>query len=117
MAEETVNINPDGSTTFEGGSAAGGEESTMPPVAEPGMDEETIKQVVKGTDPALYLLLAVVLIGFIYFLYTRKARADVEDEFFASLEEEKVRRRILCCELKIVEAVACVVKEEECLET
>ncbi|KAG7356001.1 preprotein translocase subunit Sec66 domain containing protein [Nitzschia inconspicua] len=92
MAEETVNINPDGSTTFEGGAGAGtgGEESTMPPVADtPGMDEETIQQVVKGTDPAIYLLLAVVLIGFLYFLYTRKARADAEDEFFASLEEEK----------------------------
>lgn len=64
----------------------------MPPVegADPGMDEETIQEVVKGTDPAIYLLLAAVLIGFLYFLYTRKARADAEDEFFANLEDEKV---------------------------
>lgn len=96
MAEETVNINPDGSTTFEGSGATGGggEESTMPPVADeqPGIDEETMEEVIKGTDPAIYLLLAVVLIGFLYFLYTRKARADGEDEFFATLEDEKVRR-------------------------
>jgi cbb3-type cytochrome oxidase subunit 3 len=90
MAEETVNVNPDGSTTFEG-SAAGGDESTMPPVDE-GPDEETMEEVVmKGTDPAFYLLMAVVLIGFLYFLYKRKARADQEDEFFANLEDEKVR--------------------------
>ncbi|KAL3906957.1 MAG: hypothetical protein SGILL_009067, partial [Bacillariaceae sp.] len=90
MAEETVNVNPDGSTTFEGNGGAGGEESTMPPVEDPDMmDEETIQEIVKGTDPAIYLLLAVVLIGFLYFLYTRKVRADQEDEFFASLEEEK----------------------------
>jgi hypothetical protein len=90
MAEETVNVNPDGSTTFEGSGGATGEESTMPPVTDPGMEEETLQEIVKGTDPAIYLLLAAVLIGFLYFLYTRKARADVEDEFFASLEEEKV---------------------------
>ena len=89
MAEETVNVNPDGSTTFEG-SAAGGEESTMPPVEDPMVDEETIQEVAKGTDPAIYLLLTVVLIGFLYFMYTRKVRADAEDEFFVSLEEEKV---------------------------
>lgn len=93
MAEETVNINPDGSTTFEGDAAGGGEESTMPPVegADPGMDEETVQEIVKGTDPAIYLFLAALLIGFLYFLYTRKARADAEDEFFANLEDEKVR--------------------------
>mmetsp|Transcript_4557 Transcript_4557/g.7080 ORF Transcript_4557/g.7080 Transcript_4557/m.7080 type:complete len:295 (-) Transcript_4557:90-974(-) len=92
MAEETVNVNPDGSTTFEGG-----EESTMPPVEDPagaGFDEETVDQVVQGTDPAIYLLMAVVLIGFIYFLYTRKARADQEDEFFASLEDEKFNLKL-----------------------
>ena len=33
MAEETVNVNPDGSTTFEGG-----EESTMPPVEDAGAE-------------------------------------------------------------------------------
>jgi hypothetical protein len=96
MAEQTVNVNPDGTTTFEGsdgsGAAGGGEESTMPPiVAEPGIDE----QIVKGTDPAIYLLLAAVLIGFLYYLYTRKAKADAEDEFFANLEDEKVSVSLL----------------------
>jgi hypothetical protein len=90
MVEQTVNVNADGSTTFEGsdgsGANGGGEESTMPPVAEPGIEQE----IVKGTDPAIYLLLAAVLIGFLYYLYTRKARADAEDEFFANLEDEKV---------------------------
>jgi hypothetical protein len=100
MAEQTVNVNPDGSTTFEGndGSGAaggGGEESTMPP----DIDDE----IVKGTDPAIYLLLAAVLIGFLYYLYTRKARADAEDEFFANLEDEKVRTYYRCCILLLPE--------------
>lgn len=93
MAEETVTVDPDGSTHYE---SAGGEESTMPPVDEganstEGMfDEETMEEVVKGTDPAIYLLLAAILIGVFYFLYLRKKKADEEDEFFSNLDGEKV---------------------------
>lgn len=90
MAEE-VKIDPDGSTHFEGG-----EESTMPPVEETinetegVFDEETVEKLVKGTDPAIYLLLALVIIGLFYFLYSRRSKEESEDDFFANLDGEKV---------------------------
>jgi hypothetical protein len=90
MAEE-VKIDPDGSTHFEGG-----EESTMPPVEETinetegVFDEETVEELVKGTDPAIYLLLALVIIGVFYFLYSRRSKEESEDDFFANLDGEKV---------------------------
>jgi hypothetical protein len=90
MAEE-VKIDPDGTTHFEGG-----EESTMPPVEETTdgtegvFDKETVEELVKGTDPALYLLLAVAILGLFYFLYWRRAKEQVEDDFFANLDGEKV---------------------------
>lgn len=87
---ENVNINPDGSTTFEGG------ESTMPPGAEDagadgteGVFEETMEEVVKGGDPAIYLVLVAILLGLLYFVYKRKSRDD-EDEFFSNLDGGKV---------------------------
>jgi hypothetical protein len=88
---ENVNINPDGSTTFEG------EESTMPPAEDAGagaegvFDEETMEEVAKGGDPAIYLLLVVLLLGLLYFVYKRKSSQD-EDEFFSNLDGEKVSR-------------------------
>jgi len=79
MTEETVNVNPDGSTTFDDGGAAGADgEST----SEGDFDEEMMEEVVKGIDPAIYLLIAVILGGFIYFLYVRKSRE--EDEYFSN---------------------------------
>ena len=90
MAEE-IKIDPDGSTHFEGG-----EESTMPPVEETtdgtegAFDEETIEELVKGTDPAIYLLVSVILIGLFYFLYWRRSKEQNEDDFFANLDGEKV---------------------------
>jgi hypothetical protein len=96
MAEETVNVNPDGSTTFE--SAGADESTTFPPVEDPvnGTEgifgEETMEEVAKGTDPAIYLLLASILIGFLYYLYIRRSRKENEDEFFSNLDGEKVGR-------------------------
>ena len=90
MAQE-IKIDPDGSTHFEGG-----EESTMPPVEEAtdgtegAFDEETIEELVKGTDPAIYLLVSVILIGLFYFLYWRRSKEENEDDFFNNLDGEKV---------------------------
>lgn len=94
MDEETVNVNPDGSTTFEGG------ESTMPPVEDAGeagtegvFDEETMAEVAKGGDPAIYLLLVVVLLGILYFIYKRKSPED-DDDFFDGLDGEKFNLKL-----------------------
>ena len=86
MTEETVNINPDGSTTFEDGSeGAGGSEGEYTTAGE-GFDEDTAEEVAKGIDPAIYLLLAVILGGFLYFLYVRKSRSD-EDDYFSDYDK------------------------------
>jgi hypothetical protein len=90
MAEETVNVNPDGSTTFEGS-----EESTMPPMEDAGseegvFDEETMAEA-DGNFRAILFLMVVFALVILYFIYLRKSRDD-EDEFFSSLDGEKVRR-------------------------
>jgi len=85
MAEETVNVNPDGSTEFGGGGA--GEESTMPPMEDAGTDE-AFKEAV-GTDSAFYLLFLAIALGIIFFVYYRRSRED-SDDFFSNLDGEKV---------------------------
>lgn len=83
MVEETVNINPDGSTTFEGG------ESTMPPAEDAGEGAgEAFEEIAQGGDPAIYLLLVVVLLGVLYYIYKRKSKED-EDDFFDNLDGSK----------------------------
>lgn len=88
MAEETVNVNPDGSTTFDG---AAGDESTMPPADDAGA-EGAFEQVTAaaGTDPMLYLLLVAIALGILFFIYYRRSKED-EDDFFTNLDGEKVR--------------------------
>jgi cbb3-type cytochrome oxidase subunit 3 len=103
MAEEAT-INPDGSTTFEHDTT----DNTMPPVGESGGagddggdgsggfgDDETMgdaaqKAVQSGIDPAFFLLIGVIVLGIVFFLYRRKAKADEDDEFFSNLDGEKV---------------------------
>ena len=97
MAEETVNVNPDGSTTFDGDAGYGGEESTMPPVMDDAEGGPAMDEVVKGIDPAIYLLLAVAVVAFLYFLYSRKSRSESDDEFFSNLDGEKVSASTWVC--------------------
>ena len=85
MAEETVNVNPDGSTTFEGA----GDESTMPPVEDAGADG-AFEKAVAGTDPLFYLALVACALGVLFFIYYRRSKED-EDDFFTNLDGEKVR--------------------------
>lgn len=82
MTEETVNVNPDGSTTFEDDGADAGAEGTA---GEDGFDgaEEMMEEVVEGIDPAIYLLIAIVVGGFLYFLYKRRSRSE-DDEYFSN---------------------------------
>lgn len=81
MVEQTVNVDPDGSTTFEG--AEGASDGAEP-------DEETMEEAITGIDPAIYLLVAFVLGALLYFLYTRKSRAN-EDDYFSSYEKFNIK--------------------------
>lgn len=86
-AQETVTVNPDGSTTFEG---------STPPVDDPSMNDEGAgfaEEAIlsKGTDPAISLLFLAILLGVLYYMYIRRSRQDNEDDFFSNLDGEKVR--------------------------
>lgn len=93
-----VNVEPDGSTTFDDAADAGaGQEEAFDTgdagegmggeEGEPGFEEI----VEKGIDPAIYLLVIVVifLVGFV--IYQRKKKEEEEDDFFSNLDGEKVR--------------------------
>eukprot|EP00934_Nitzschia_sp_Nitz4_P004023 Nitzschia sp. Nitz4//scaffold58_size112336//8320//9458//NITZ4_004014-RA/size112336-augustus-gene-0.15-mRNA-1//-1//CDS//3329554932//4013//frame0 len=88
MAEETVNVNPDGSYTYQGEDAG----STMPPAAE----EEPIMEAVakSSTDPAFYLLLVMVVLGVLYYVYRTRSKQDDDDEFFSNLDGEKFNLKL-----------------------
>lgn len=90
MPEETVNINPDGSTTFEDGSGGAGGAEGEYATADEGFDEEATEEVAKGIDPAIYLLLAVILGGFLYFLYVRRSRSD-DDDYFSDYDKFNIK--------------------------
>jgi len=94
MDTEEATVNPDGSTTFndagDGADSAGAADEDMP-----GMDE-TVEDIVKGTDPAFYLALAVVAIFAIFiFLQLRKKRKNAEvDDFFSNLDGDKFNLKL-----------------------
>ena len=80
---EEATINPDGSTTFEDASggadydASGGAnyENTTFDDSDgiPNMDEQSAEEIIKGTDPALYLAIAVACFVVIFvFIQIRK---------------------------------------------
>lgn len=92
-----VNVEPDGSTTFEdaAGDAGAGQEEAFTGGEDDGMGGEEAgeafeEMVEKGIDPAIYLLVIVVifLIGFV--IYQRKKKEEEEDDFFSNLDGEKV---------------------------
>lgn len=78
-----MNVDPDGSTTFEG---AGAEEET----AGEGFEEEMMEEVVTGVDPAIYLLVAFVVGAILYFLYLKKSRSN-EDDYFSTYEKFNIK--------------------------
>jgi len=87
MVEQTVNVDPDGSTTFEG--AEGAEDASDGFEGET-FDEETMEEVVTGVDPAIYLLLAFVVGAILYFLYLRRSRSN-EDDYFSSYDKFNIK--------------------------
>ena len=106
MSAEEATINPDGSATFDeeppiaaddagAGSAGGaGGESTFEDEPPPTMDEETmnekIEEVAQGIDPAIYLLVAVLILGALYYFFVYRKRSKNSDSFFAELDFDKV---------------------------
>jgi len=94
MDTEEATVNPDGSTTFndagDGADSAGAADEDMPGT------NETVEEIVKGTDPALYLALAVVAIFAIFiFLQLRKKRKNAEvDDFFSNLDGDKFNLKL-----------------------
>lgn len=84
-------VNPDGSTTFDD-AGAGTDYDNTTDSGIPNMDEEAAaEEVIKGTDPALYLAFAVVCFAIIFvFIQIRKKRkADEIDSFFSNLDGDK----------------------------
>lgn len=86
-------LNDDGSATFGDSppvDTGGGDDAPFEDV--PPMDEEAMKDVAKGIDPAIYLLLSVLVAAalYYYFVYNKKSAAN-EDSFFSSLDGDKVR--------------------------
>jgi len=91
---EEATVNPDGSTTFDdagGADSAGAGAEDMP-----NMDEETAEEIIKGTDPALYLALAVgLLFAMFLFLQMRKKKKNADvDDFFSNLDGDKFNLKL-----------------------
>ena len=78
MVEQTVNVDPDGSTTFEGAEDAGAEGGEA--------FEETMEEIVQGVDPAIYLLVGFIVVAVLYFVYNRKKNSE-SDDYFSSYEK------------------------------
>ena len=100
MSEEAqANIYPDGSQDFESTPMM---DETVPPPVTMDQDEipfdtmgdtdtdETMQQLVKGIDPAIYLLIATVLVAALLFYMHSKSKKSSRDDFFAELDGDKV---------------------------
>lgn len=86
MSDEAT-INPDGSTTFEGAPPSGvpAADSDVPM----GTEEEVLKEAApQGIDPAIYVLLGLVVVVVLYLLAFRKKTQS--DDFFSNLDGDKV---------------------------
>ena len=92
---EEATINPDGSTTFEDTGGADSAGSDIPNMGE-GSGEETVEEVIKGTDPALYLALTVLFLGIVFiFVQLRKRKKNAEvDDFFSNLDGDKFNLKL-----------------------
>lgn len=103
MSQEQATVNPDGSTTFEsfeGGADTSGsndtftdggyqqDNSAFDATEDPAQDEVPMP---KGTDPAIFLALAFILIVVLYYLnYRRNKKKQMEREaFFYEMDGDK----------------------------
>jgi hypothetical protein len=93
MSSEEATVNADGSATFQEpivDNEPVGEE--IPSDDAPPIDEEIVKEVAKGIDPAFYFLVVVVIVAALYYflVYRKKSTAAEGDGFFSNLDGDKV---------------------------
>jgi hypothetical protein len=118
---EEATVNPDGSTTFETPPAEDSHTYTGDDgggAGPEGFEQLPLEEVlVKGIDPAFYLLALVALLGVLYYVFVyRRKLADDEDEFFANLDGVKVRLLLLETvwnECSIIVCVAVMISEND----
>jgi hypothetical protein len=91
-------VYPDGSSSSSSSSgdppmASPINDTQLPPMDEPDMDENDVKEIVAGTDPVWYFLAFVLVAAlFIYLVFYRRKgnTSEEDDDFFATLDIEKV---------------------------
>lgn len=91
MSEEAT-VNPDGSTTFESDAGAGaGAEPDFEEGSAEGAGAESAEEIVKGTDPAIFLVLGFLVCAVLYYLnYQRNKKKQMEREaFFYDMDGDK----------------------------
>jgi hypothetical protein len=90
---EEATVNADGTTTFDtppiNEEAFNATEQDFPPEDA----EEIFEEVVKGIDPAIYLVLFVLIVGIVYFFMSRRNKKE-EDDFFSELDGEKFNLKL-----------------------
>lgn len=99
---EEATVNPDGTTSFaseEGGDAGAGADDAPPSGDEADFDTEgggIPQDVMKGTDPAIFLFLGFLLIAIIWFFFYYRKRKDQADSeaFFSNLDGEKFNLKL-----------------------
>ena len=115
MSEEEATINPDGTQTMgedaaadagadyadAGGAAADDADDVDADAGEEDFAEaaeEAAEEVIKGTDPAIFLLLGFALIAALWFVswYKKKKEEEESDSFFTELDGEKVSHSFVC---------------------
>jgi len=112
-AEETVNVNMDGTTTPDEPTSATGDEvptplpQETPPVPAPTAEEDfdfkppTLNpegmgstEEAAGVDPAVFVILAVaVIVGLWFFLFSRR-KENNDDDYFQNLDGEKFNLKL-----------------------
>jgi len=95
---QEATVNPDGTATFVEGeasfSSSPGEEEFN---STDNVFEEDDVMVEKQTDPAIYLLLVVLIVGIIgllIYLKRKKSSKEMNDEFFSQLDGEKFNLKL-----------------------
>mmetsp|Transcript_2427 Transcript_2427/g.4159 ORF Transcript_2427/g.4159 Transcript_2427/m.4159 type:complete len:289 (-) Transcript_2427:52-918(-) len=84
---EEATVNPDGSTTFEANETVN---ATFDGTGTDG--EEAI--VSKGSDPAIYFIIGILLLVVLYMVYRYQTKKDEDDDFFSELDGEKFNLKL-----------------------